>query len=577
MAGDLETAEQYAARLDAEDAEFFARMKAMREERERATMLESIRALGPPPGTPQGGAVDPAVASAVVKWTAKLPKDVGVAMWDTVRQGAELALDSAAAIADVQFQQLAPLAEATGSKAAAEGGRMYREAKAAEGTEGSRALRDLQARQGEDLPPNLDDVTSLDLRDIAPEFVDSVDKARAWLGQGDNQADVAAQKLFQFVGPFGAALRAMGGLSKAGGMAGWLASVGKATLADAATSYAAFDPHEARLADLLREFAPDNRLVNAYIDYAMSDPADTDAEGRWKNMVDNTLAGVPLALASAVYQGGKALTRATRGVGLDLALPGAPATQRGAVGAEKPTAERLPVSTDYEQFERALAPETRTELVAMRADAEAYLPEHEKTMRGIAEAITGNPANVKLAPVKGWDRIVQKVAGEEKGEASGIRDMARGTILVRTQKEAAALWDRLLSQLGQAPGTSSRRSLVDMEPDDFGYVDIKLNFTAANGRTYEVQATTPELWDLKKNGGHVFYEKARDVWGKAASEGRDMTPDEIQQVKALQRQSREHYAPGLEAYRSRREPLESTTAPLAKANDPSGNSSRTEK
>lgn len=332
---------------EAEDRELLSRIRVMREQKQRDAVLEQLKAVGSGTGHPGvAPVIAPDTATAVVKWAAKLPKDVGIAVWDTVRNVAELSLDAGAALADAQFEQLAPLAEGMGSKAAADGLRMVTQVKADQGTAGARALRDLQARQGEDLPPNLDDPTSLDLRDMAPEFIDAVDKARAWAGQGDNAADIITQKLFQFAGPFAAAMRVMGGLSKAPGMAAWLANTAKAGAADFLTSYAVFDPHEARFADLLKEIVPgDTRLVNAYVDYAMSDPADTDAEGRWKNAVDGAAVGLPFAVGSAVFQSGRALMRGRTGA-LEAAsreLYAASFDEAAFEGAREPLKSRTPV------------------------------------------------------------------------------------------------------------------------------------------------------------------------------------------------------------------------------------------
>lgn len=338
---------------EAEDAELLARIRSIREQKQRDAVLAQLQAVGSGTGHPGvAPVIAPDLATQVAKWTVKLPKDVGIAVWDTVRNVAELSLDAGAALADAQFEQLAPLAEGMGSKAAADGLRMVTQVKADQGTAGARALRDLQARQGEDLPPNLDDPTSLDLRDMAPEFIDAVDKARAWAGQGDNTADIITQKLFQFAGPFAAAMRVMGGLSKAPGMAAWLANTAKAGAADFLTSYAVFDPHEARFADLLKEIVPgDTRLVNAYVDYAMSDPADTDAEGRWKNAVDGAAVGLPFAVGSAVFQSGRALMRGRTGA-LEAAsreLYAASFDEAAFEGAREPLKSSAPVSNDLKE------------------------------------------------------------------------------------------------------------------------------------------------------------------------------------------------------------------------------------
>jgi hypothetical protein len=67
-----------------------------------------------------------------------------------------------------------------------------------------------------------------------------------------------------------------------------------------------FDPHEKRLADTLKELSPDGYLLNKYIDYLASDPSETDAEGRFKNVLDNFVIGTPIGVIGE----GFALTKA---------------------------------------------------------------------------------------------------------------------------------------------------------------------------------------------------------------------------------------------------------------------------
>jgi hypothetical protein len=72
---------------------------------------------------------------------------------------------------------------------------------------------------------------------------------------------------------------------------GKLGKVGRLVTSDAIVSGTVWDPHEGRFADLLRHVAPDNSLVNAATSYLASDPNDSDAEGRFKNVIDSQLAG----------------------------------------------------------------------------------------------------------------------------------------------------------------------------------------------------------------------------------------------------------------------------------------------
>ena len=138
----------------------------------------------------------------------------------------------------------------------------------------------------------------IDLNDVAPDFMREMDGLRARLNQKSTQADVFVQKAFQFALPFMGAMKAVGAVSTA-------STAVNALAADAVVSTAVWDPHEGRFADLLKMAAPDNTLIGPAIDYLASDPTDSDAEGRFKNMLDSQLAG--FAFCGFLFAAGKTL------------------------------------------------------------------------------------------------------------------------------------------------------------------------------------------------------------------------------------------------------------------------------
>ena len=109
------------------------------------------------------------------------------------------------------------------------------------------------------------------------------------IGAGDSNLDVMTQKAVQFMAPFSLYLKAMGGVSAAAKTAGAV----KMAAADAMTMATNFDPHEERFADMLVDMG----LDNAYLRY-MTDPNETEAEGRFKNVIDSQV--VNLAVATAL-------------------------------------------------------------------------------------------------------------------------------------------------------------------------------------------------------------------------------------------------------------------------------------
>lgn len=120
---------------------------------------------------------------------------------------------------------------------------------------------------------------------------------RNWLSvKNENTADSTTRSASQFLIPFLGWSKALK-FAKAPTMLGKVAG---AAAAEGATLATAFDPHEARLADLiafgkqtegkfadaLNAVSPDGSAINAYIDYMTDRENESEAEGRFKNVVD---------------------------------------------------------------------------------------------------------------------------------------------------------------------------------------------------------------------------------------------------------------------------------------------------
>lgn len=150
----------------------------------------------------------------------------------------------------------------------------------------ARAKGIAQANQPEGAPE-----PDVDLADVFPDFIKQADQWRDRMTEGNTGVDDVMIGIGQFAVPFTGWLKAFGA-AKAATAAG---KVGRSVAADTMTNLTAWDTQQTRFSDLLRMVAPDNGLVNAYADYLMADPEDSDAEGRWKNVVDgvvsNTLIG----------------------------------------------------------------------------------------------------------------------------------------------------------------------------------------------------------------------------------------------------------------------------------------------
>lgn len=261
---------------------------------------------------------------------------------------------------------------------------------------------------------------------------------------------------------------------------------------------------------------------------------------------------------------------------------------RSAKSLEQPGTQ--PTLKDPEKsgrYVKLLGEEARQEIQAQLEDGAAYLPFfkdavtsiQDRIAPGVQRAVQATKGNYGVPPLKGWDRIAQKVYTEENGAPGGLKDVVRATVFVETRQQMQAALDMVLQTFGGvAPNTKLRTSLLEGQPDDFGYGDVKVNIQGPNGRVYEIQINTPALFDLKENGGHLFYEQVRDIYNKAQEEKRDLTPQEKDRIALLGAQSRQHYAPGWSqldaASRGTGSNSRMTNTGLATPQPPLGSSSR---
>lgn len=129
---------------------------------------------------------------------------------------------------------------------------------------------------------------------------------RNWVaGKNNTTSDTVTQSISQFMIPFLGWSKALN-VTKAATTA---ARVGGAVAAESATMATAFDPHGGRLADLvvlgketegkfadlLNVVAPDGSAFNAYIDYMAEHENESEAEGRFKNVVDGLVGSAAVA------------------------------------------------------------------------------------------------------------------------------------------------------------------------------------------------------------------------------------------------------------------------------------------
>lgn len=162
-------------------------------------------------------------------------------------------------------------------------------------------------------------LASPSLSEQYPEFMNSLRHFTDQWERNDTMSDDVSQGVAQFALPF------MGWMKLAGGVSGASKALvaSKALAVEAGTAASAFDPHDGRVADLLemgresetrfgtllRQVAPDDSLVNQYIDYMTDRAGEGEAEGRWKNAVDAVVSSAAVAGvlkgAAGAYKFGK--------------------------------------------------------------------------------------------------------------------------------------------------------------------------------------------------------------------------------------------------------------------------------
>lgn len=138
-----------------------------------------------------------------------------------------------------------------------------------------------------------------DLVGADPDFSDM-------LPEHESVAGEVVGTLAQFAVPFGAAFK---GLKMVNFMQkGWRASAGAGVIAD----FAAFDPDEGRLSDLINEQFP--TLANPVTDYLANKEDDTALEGRLKNAVEGLGLGLMTDALMRSFRGSKSLKAAAEEV-----------------------------------------------------------------------------------------------------------------------------------------------------------------------------------------------------------------------------------------------------------------------
>jgi hypothetical protein len=148
--------------------------------------------------------------------------------------------------------------------------------------------------------------------------------------------------------------------------------------------------------------------------------------------------------------------------------------------------------------------------------AKADHPDYTKFVQDLAAKLD-RPAFI--APVKEFDRALDKAMSDYDGDPSQVSDLLRSTIVVDSPKEVG----EAIKRISETAPTLKTRNLYGVTTSGYrdGLAKIKLN-----GDVTEVQANTPEMVGAKEQA-HPLYTLQAKIERKAADEHRDLKPSEL--------------------------------------------------
>lgn len=250
--------------------------------------------------------------------------------------------------------------------------------------------------------------------------------------------------------------------------------------------------------------------------------------------------------------------------GAQRRAPDAPAGQAARV--EEPSGPVAAASKYLEQHPN-VAPEVREGILQRYREAERALPVYDKALRAAGDALGDNLEKVVVAPIKVPSRATEKVVVDYQGDARRIKDLVRGTIVIKHTGAAGDTIAALRKQFGNL--LDLRDSLSDGTPpvSADGYRDMKMN-VMIDGHLAEVQVNVPEMIAAKAEA-HPLYERAEKIRRTADQQGRDLTDAEAAERKALLERQAAIYGSAWEAATRLRNSASDSRVPL-RSMEPSG-------
>lgn len=190
-----------------------------------------------------------------------------------------------------------------------------------------------------------------------------------------------------------------------------------------------------------------------------------------------------------------------------------------------------------------LSDEQRQVMLAKYTHAAATKPLYDHLLTSIASGL-GLPDPI-LPPIKGVKRAVEKTNAEYSGDATRMKDLVRGTIIVNSPEQAAQALAAIKSKF-DVTDIKDRMIAPDAKPTDAGYRDV--NITAkVGGQPVEIQINTPQMM-AAKDVAHKLYEKQRAL--DATARQRSLTKGEITERNSLLEGQKTIYGQAWDAVRN---------------------------
>lgn len=153
--------------------------------------------------------------------------------------------------------------------------------------------------------------------------------------------------------------------------------------------------------------------------------------------------------------------------------------------------------------------------------AEKALPQFDSALDRAAGEAGVEPLH---APLKGEARASEKVLFDYLGDVSKLKDLVRGSLMIREPGQAQAAVESVYRNFEVVE--SGARNLLTGPDSIGGYRDAKFNVKLPDGSLGEVQVIPAPMWDAKL-AMHALYEELSTMDRRAARQpyGR-MTPQQ---------------------------------------------------